>query len=172
MKKHWISAVLAVALAAGMVTGCGKQADSAQEPSAEEQTQAVDLSTDNDTFHLNMLSNLIQTSDIGVCELMGDGEHQTYDAQGELATRSYSGILFGQDVTFVISYHLDDVAGVALTFDDTSATLDELADAMTDVLGKKPSGDDGYLWKTDNSRVQLEEQDGVPTITLKPYSDQ
>lgn len=165
-RKTWLSLLLAGALLLTPLTGCGKKSE---DSSAQNSSQAkhVELTTDNDTFQLLMLDRMIQTPDTGVTELLGDGDDQTYDVNGDLATRVYHGTLFGQEVSYTVSFALGDVTKAVVTFPIEIKT-DDLTPMITKQLDLEPK-DDG-AWHTETALVTINNADGHTEIACTSYS--
>lgn len=157
--------LLAGVLLLAPLIGCGKQADDREQTT--DRTQQTALTTDNDTFQLLMLDRMIQTPDTGVTELLGDGDDQTYDADGNLATRVYHGTLFGQEVSYTIFFSLDDVTKAVVTF-PVEISSDDLTPLITKQL-ELESKDDG-AWHTDTALVTTQTTDGHTEIACTSYS--
>lgn len=171
MKQYpWRVGLLTGLLLLALLSGCGKQPaqpDTQDDTTASAELVNPELSTDNDTFQLLMLDRLIQTPDTGVTELLGDGDDQTYDAQGELATRVYHGTLFGQEVSYTVSFSLNDVTSAVVTF-PCRLHSDDLIPLISEQLALEPK-DDG-AWHTETALVILEDTDETTQIVFQSYS--
>lgn len=167
MKRNsWLPLLLTGILLLTPLAGCGKKnADNSAQNSSS--AQHVELTTDNDTFQLLMLDRMIQTPDTGVTELLGDGDDQTYDANGDLATRVYHGTLFGQKVSYTVSFSLDDVTKAVVTFPIEIKTED-LTPMITKQLDLELK-DDG-AWHTETALVTITNADGHTEIACTSYS--
>lgn len=159
--KRIILSLAAVSVCALVLIGCGST--NADTPSKTETPAAdVDLSTANDTFQLPLLGQLLEVPDAAVVEMFGESEDSEEDASGTAASRSYDGVLFGQDITLTVYYEDELSAQVDVVF-DTEASLDQLADALSAELGN-PSED--YAWESEGISYQLTDSDGTPTLTV------
>lgn len=159
--KRIILSLAAVSVCALVLIGCGST--NADTPSKTEAPAAdVDLSTANDTFQLPLLGQLLEVPDAAVVEMFGESEDSEEDASGTAASRSYDGVLFGQDITLTV-YYEDELSAQADVVFDTEASLDQLADALSAELGN-PSED--YAWESEGISYQLTDSDGTPTLTV------
>lgn len=160
MKRLFLS-LAAVSVCALVLVGCGsKNADTP----AETETPAadVDLSTANDTFQLPLLGQLLEVPDAAIVEMFGESENSEEDESGTVSSRSYEGVLFGQDITLT-AYYEDELSVKADVAFETEASLDQLADALSAELGN-PAED--YAWESDGIRYQLTDNGGTPTLTV------
>lgn len=159
--KRIILSLAAVSVCALVLIGCGST--NADTPSKTEAPAAdVDLSTANDTFQLPLLGQLLDVPDAAVVEMFGESEDSEEDASGTVISRTYDGVLFGQDITLTTHYEDDLSVQVDVAF-NTEASLDQLADALSAELGN-PSED--YTWESEGIRYQLTDSDGTPTLTV------
>lgn len=160
MKRIFLS-LAAVSICALVLTGCGgKNADTPAETEAP--AADVDLSTANDTFQLPLLAQLLDVPDAAIVEMFGESVDSEEDESGIVDSRTYEGVLFGQDIKLTAQYADELSAQVDVTF-DTEASLDQLADALSGELGN-PSED--YAWESDGASYQLTDSDGTPTLTV------
>lgn len=166
--RRFFCLFLSAALVAGILTGCGnKKSDDADDASATNASSETLTIQDDDTMHLNMLFSLISTPDNGVTELLGDGNHQKYNADGTLSQREYDGIVYGQKVSFTVSYNeYNDVDSIYVTF-GKPVTKEQIIHAMTELLGREPN--DSGAWTTDTATVSITQSDTNICITLKQY---
>lgn len=160
MKRLFLS-LAAVSVCALVLIGCGSK--SADTP-AETETPAadVDLSTANDTFQLPLLGQLLEVPDAAIIEMFGESEDSEEDESGAVSSRSYEGVLFGQDIALTAYYEDELSVKVDVAF-ETEASPDQLADALSAELGN-PSED--YAWESDGIRYQLTDNGGTPTLSV------
>lgn len=145
------------------LTACGKQS----EPAPETEQPAALTEQADDTMHLNMLFSLIGTPDVGVTELLGDGEDQSYHADGTLASRTFTGTTLGVDVTFVVNYNeYGDVTSIGVDFPDVSE--EQLSAALTNLTGREPSSDG--IWHTETANVSLTAEGSQCRVTLTEHT--
>lgn len=191
--KRWLIAVSAAALSFSLLAGCGSGTDpdsigalasgllgntasndsgsapapatdtASSSPAPEDETTNT-LRSDDDTFHLNMLVQIMQTVDAGVVEMLGEDLNPTYDSNDNIVSRIYEGRLFSHDVRFTISFTDEEVTGIDIDFDGSDASLDQFAASITEALGVEPT--DGYTWTTETAIVVLEQADGRTIIHM------
>lgn len=164
--KRFLCLFLSAALLASLLTGCGKKQsdDSADDSSSSNAALTVQ---DEDTMQLNMLFSLMSTPDNGVTELLGDGNHQKYNADGSLAQREYDGIAYGQTVNFTVSYNeYGDVSSIYVEF-EKDVTREQVSDVITELVGRE-ANDDG-TWRSDTATVSIVENDEDICIILEQY---
>ena len=94
--------------------------------------------------------------------MFGESENSEEDESGTVSSRSYEGVLFGQDITLT-AYYEDELSVKADVAFETEASLDQLADALSAELGN-PAED--YTWESDGIRYQLTDHGGTPTLTV------
>ena len=94
--------------------------------------------------------------------MFGESENSEEDESGTVSSRSYEGVLFGQDITLTAYYEDELSVKVDLAF-ETEASLDQLADALSAELGN-PAED--YTWESDGIRYQLTDNGGTPTLSV------
>lgn len=164
--KRFLCILLTGSLLLCPLSGCGKKKDAAA-GSAPAASGAL-TQQKNDTMHLNMLFSLIGTPDIGVTELLGDGENQKYGADGSLQQRTFEGTVYGADITFDVHYdEYGDVSDIAVSF-PSSISRAELEKTVTELVDRKPSADGS--WQAETAVVTLDETDGHVCMMLKPFS--
>lgn len=161
--KKFLYILLSAALLLSPLTACGsKDTGSA----AQQESQAM-TETQSDTMHLNMLFSLIGTPDVGVTELLGDGDSQKYSADGTLTQRLYSGVVYGTNVTFSVSFdEFSDVSAIDVDF-DASVSQDALSATITELTGRKPAKDG--TWQAETAVVSIQQKENCMCMTLVPY---
>ena len=160
MKRIFLS-LAALSVCALVLTGCGsKGADTPAETEAP--AADVDLSTANDTFQLPLLAQLLDVPDAAIVEMFGESVDSEEDESGIVDSRTYEGVLFGQDITLTVQYADDLSAQVDVAF-DTEASPAQLADALSGELGN-PS--ENYAWESDGASYQLTDNGSTPTLTV------
>ena len=148
-----------------LLTSCGNDTADRTE---EDTSSAVLEEQADDTMHLNMLFSLINTPDIGVTELLGDGNQQKYNAQGNISRRTFSGTAFGMDLTFDVCYNdYSDVSSIEVDFPE-DADEEQLTATLTHLIGKEPS--DHGTWHTESASVSLENTDDCYRVILTAHT--
>ena len=161
MKRLFLS-LAAVSVCALVLVGCGSK--SADTP-AETETPAadVDLSTANDTFQLPLLGQLLEVPDAAIVEMFGESENSEEDESGTVSSRSYEGVLFGQDITLT-AYYEDELSvkgGCGVRNGGVAGSARRCTERGA--LGN-PSED--YTWESDGIRYQLTDNGGTPTLSV------
>ena len=160
MKRIFLS-LAALSVCALVLIGCGSK--TAETPAEADAPAAdVDLSTANDTFQLPLLAQLLDVPDAAIVEMFGESVDSEEDESGIVDSRTYEGVLFGQDITLTVQYADELSAQVDVAF-DTEASPAQLADALSGELGN-PSED--YAWESDGVSYQLTDNGGTPTLTV------
>jgi uncharacterized lipoprotein YehR (DUF1307 family) len=162
MKRIFLSLAV-VSISAVLLFGCGNTQTDTGTAAASEPAADVNLSTANDTFSLPLLPQLLEAPDAAIVEMFGESENSTEDADGNVTGREYSGTLFGQDIRILTHYEDDVTVQVDVTFDSTEASIDQLADALSDELG---TATDEYRWESDGAVFALNDVDGTLTLSV------
>lgn len=166
MKKLTTLCLIGTALL-WLLTGCGAANATGSAEQAATKTVEFDskqaLSTENDTLHIQMLPNLLLTPDTGVTELLGEEDSKpVYGPDGALVSRTYTGTLFGQTVSFTVNLNeYGDVRDIVLTFPGDVSQA-QLAASLTQQLDTQPAG---MTWNAEGGILTL---DGK-TVTVEPY---
>ncbi|MGN1030776.1 MAG: hypothetical protein ACI4PQ_04165 [Butyricicoccaceae bacterium] len=135
--KH-IRLLCALALSALLLTACGgKPTSDTSQPSTASEAPAASADTthheavnsEDDTFTIDLFTNLIGIGKAGLVEQMGEG---TASSEGVYC---YEGVLFGDNVTAEVKLDGSTVSGVDIQFPTLSA--DELQNAA-DTLPEQP----------------------------------
>ena len=162
--KRLLCFLLSAACVFPLLAGCGS--DTADR--TEDSSSAVLEEQADDSMHLNMLFSLINTPDVGVTELLGDGDDQSYNAQGTISKRVFSGTSFGLELTFAVCYNdFGDVSSVEMDFPDEVSEA-QLTATLTHLIGREPS-DDGS-WHTESAAVTLENTDDCYRVILTAHT--
>ena len=161
--KRMLFSLAAASVLALLLFGCGGNSTETETPTAESPAADVDLSTSADTFQLALIPQLLESPDAAIVEMFGESEDSTEDDSGSITGRTYSGILFGQDIRLVTTYDADTTTQIDLSFDSTEASLDQLAEAISDELG---TADNEHNWESDGAAFSLNAVDGVPVLTV------
>ena len=164
--KRFFCILLCGCMLLSTLCACGKEQETQTAQTDEPQEQALTIQ-ENDTLHINMLFTFMSSPDVAVTELLGDGDSQKYYADSELESRSYSGIAFGQEMTYAVHYNEHgDVDKVTACFPDVSENA--LHDAL-EICAEKQFDQDGTL-HLDTSYAELQQDDNSVIMTLHPYS--
>ena len=162
--KRFLCITLSILCMISLFTGCGNKDSNGK---TTNDTPAL-TEQDDDTMHLNMLFSLIGTPDIGVTELLGDGESQKYNAQGNLTKRIFSGTTLGLDIIFTVNYNdFSDVTSIDVDF-PSEISEDQLAATITNLIGNPPQKDG--IWHTELANISLYEEEDHYCITLSEHT--
>ncbi|MDO5783560.1 MAG: hypothetical protein Q4P20_00695 [Eubacteriales bacterium] len=166
--KRFLCVLLSAVLMLGMLAGCGGKKNDTDDPATEPAASAPLEVQEDDTMHMNMLFSMMGTPDNGVTELLGDGNHQKYRADGSLLQREYDGVVYGRDIVFSVSYdEYGDVDEIDVDFDD-SVSEDQLAEEISTLTGRER--DSEGKWTAETAVVSLTDTaDGI-CVTLTQFS--
>lgn len=166
--KRFICILLSTILTLGMLAGCGGKKNDTDDTSTSSAASAPLEAQEDDTMHMNMLFSMIGTPDNGVTELLGDGNHQKYRADGSLFQRDYDGVVYGKDIVFTVSYNeYGDVDEIDVDFDD-SVSEQQLIEEISALTGREQNNDG--KWTAETAVVSLTKTDNGMCVILTQFS--
>lgn len=166
--KRFLCILLSAALTLGILAGCGGEKDNTDEPSADVSSYAPLEAQEDDTMKMNMLFSMMGTPDNGVTELLGEGSHQKYRADGSIFQREYDGVVYGRAIVFTVSYNeYNDVDEIDVNFDGSVST-EQLSEEITALTGCEQDSDG--TWTADTAVVSLTQTADGMCVTLTQFS--